>query len=208
MISMRRSYSPGLPVSSACTGASKPSARGDFGTSCTWPSVTMMTPASRSGGVLASAELRSVNRCVPEAASPVGLEEDTQRTCRLLMPPSRVSSSLLMACVCSGRPAMLWLRLSSSTTMAMLARLSRSSWRSVGLASAASRAASDSARSRAPRLRRTSSSATIATARTTPAQNSGAGTIGAMSIDQLLIASVIPARGRGWGRGDPCGCPH
>ena len=49
---MRRSNSPGRPVSSACTGASKPSAAADFGTSCTWPSVIMMTPARRSGGIV------------------------------------------------------------------------------------------------------------------------------------------------------------
>ena len=70
---MRRSNSSGWPVSSACTGASKPSVCADFGTSCTWPSVIMMTPASRSGGVLASALLRSAKRLVPAAASPVGL---------------------------------------------------------------------------------------------------------------------------------------
>ena len=43
---------------------------------------------------------------MPAACSPVGLEEVTQRTCRLVMPPSLASSSRLMACVCSGRPAM------------------------------------------------------------------------------------------------------
>ena len=85
---MRRSNSSGWPVSSACTGASKPSVCADFGTSCTWPSVIMMTPASRSGGVLASALLRSANRLVPDAVSPVGLDEVTQRTCRLAMPAS------------------------------------------------------------------------------------------------------------------------
>ena len=47
----------------------------------------MMTPASRSGGVLASAPLRSANRVVPAAFSPVGRDEVTQRTCRLGMPP-------------------------------------------------------------------------------------------------------------------------
>jgi hypothetical protein len=57
-----------------------------------------------------------------------------------------------MAAVCSGRPAIVWLVLSSTTTMAMLARLSRSSCRSVGLESASSSAASDRARNRAPRL--------------------------------------------------------
>ena len=106
---MRRSNSSGWPVSSACTGASKPSVCADFGTSCTWPSVIMMTPARRSGGVLASALLRSAKRLVPEAVSPVGLDEATQRTCRLLMPASLVSSSRLMAAVCSGRPAIVWL---------------------------------------------------------------------------------------------------
>ena len=105
----------------------------------------MITPARRSGGVLASALFKSANRLVPAACWPVGVEEETQRTCRLGMSPSRASSSRLMAAVCSGRPAMVWLRLSSVTTMAMLARLSRSSWRSVGLASASSSAASDSA---------------------------------------------------------------
>jgi len=35
----------------------------------------MMTPASRSGGVLASALLRSANRLVPDAVSPVGRDE-------------------------------------------------------------------------------------------------------------------------------------
>ena len=44
-----------------------------------------------------------------------------------------------------------------------------------------------SARSKAPRLRRTSSSATSTTASTAPAQNNGAGSIGEKSIDQLLI---------------------
>ena len=199
---MRRSNSSGWPVSSACTGASKPSVCADFGTSCTWPSVIMMTPASRSGGVLASALLRSANRLVPAAVSPVGLEEVTQRTCRLAMPPSLASSSRRMAAVCSGRPAMVWLVLSSTTTMAMLARLSRSSCRSVGLASASSSAASDSARSSAPRLRRNSSSATSTTASAAPAQNRGAGTIGEKSIDQLLIALLFPLSplaGRGSG---------
>ena len=94
-----------------------------------------------------------------------------------------------MAAVCSGRPAIVWLRLSSVTTMAMLARLSRSSWRSVGLASASSRAASDSARSNAPRERRISSITTRTAASTTPAQKTGPGTIGEKSIDQLSHAS-------------------
>ena len=170
---MRRSNSSGWPVSSACTGASKPSVCADFGTSCTWPSVIMMTPASRSGGVLASALLRSVKRLVPEAASPVGFDEETQRTCRLSSAASLVSSSRRMAAVCSGRPAMVWLVLSSRTTMAMLARLSRSSCRSVGLESASSSAASDSARNRAPRLRRTSSSATSTTASAAPPRTRG-----------------------------------
>ena len=70
---MRRSNSSGWPVSSACTGASKPSVCADFGTSCTWPSVIMMTPASRSGGVLASALLRSVKRLVPDGRLAGGL---------------------------------------------------------------------------------------------------------------------------------------
>jgi len=186
---MRRSNSSGWPVSSACTGASKPSVCADFGTSCTWPSVIMMTPASRSGGVLASAALRSANRLVPDAVSPVGREDVTQRTCRLAMPASLVSSSRRMAAVCSGRPPIDWLRLSSTTTMAMLARLSRSSCRSVGLERASNSAASDRARSRAPRLRRSSSSATSTAASAAPTQNRGAGTIGEKSIDQLLIAS-------------------
>ena len=190
---MRRSNSSGCPVSSACTGASKPSVCADLGTSCTWPSVIMMTPASRSGGVLASALLRSANRLVPDAVSPVGRDEVTQRTCRL--PPraaSLASRSRRIAAVCSGRPAIDWLRLSSTTTMAMLERLSRSSCRSVGLERASSSAASDRARSRAPRLRRKSSRTTRTAASTAPAQNRGAGTIGEKSIDQLLIALPPP----------------
>jgi hypothetical protein len=185
---MRRSNSSGVPVRRACTGASKPSTWGDFGTSWTWPSVSMITPASRSGGVLASAPLRSAKRLVPAACSPVGLEDDTQRTCRLAIAPSLDSRSRLTAAVWSGRPAMVWLRLSSVTTMAMLARLSRSSWRSVGLASARSSAAKDTARSSAPRERRIRSITTRIAANTTPAQKTGPGTIGEKSIDQLLMA--------------------
>ena len=60
-----RSNSPGLPVSSACTGASKPRPAAEAGTSCTSPSVIMTTPASRSGGTSASACARSVNSMVP-----------------------------------------------------------------------------------------------------------------------------------------------
>ena len=102
--SMRRSNSSGRPVSSACTGASKPSAAADFGTSCTWPSVIMMTPDRRSGGTLASARLRSANRLVPEGPSPVGLEESTHFTSSPGSLPSLTSRSDLMAAVCSGRP--------------------------------------------------------------------------------------------------------
>jgi hypothetical protein len=82
---------------------------------------------------------------------------------------------------------MVWLVLSSTTTMAMLARLSRSSWRSVGLESASRRAASERARSSAPRLWRKRSSTTSTTATAAPPQNRGPGTIGEKSIDQLLI---------------------
>src|SRR5262245_14897629 len=147
-----------------------------------------MTPARRSGGVLASALLRSEKRFVPEAVSPLGRDEVTQRTCRLAMPASLPSSSRRIAAVCSGRPPIDWLKLSSTTTMAMLARLSRSSWRSVGLESASSSAASDNARRSAPRLLRTSSTATRRAASTAPDQNSTDGTIGEKSIDQLLTA--------------------
>src|SRR5215831_14642253 len=152
----------------------------------------MMTPARRSGGVLASALFRSANRFVPEAVSPLGRDEVTQRTCKLAMPASLLSSSRRIAAVCSGRPPIDWLKLSSTTTMAMLARLSRSSWRSVGLESASSSAASDNARSSAPRLRRRSSSTTSPAASAAPAQNSGAGTMGEKSIDQLLKARSPP----------------
>ena len=158
--SMRRSNSSGRPVRMACTGASKPRPAADFGMSCTWPSVIMTTPARRSGGTLASARLSSANRLVPEGPSPVGFEESTHLTSRFGILPSLASRSARMAAVCSGRPAMVWLVDSSTTTMAMLARLSRSSWRSVGLASAPIRQASESARSVAPRVRRNSSAAT------------------------------------------------
>ncbi len=106
-----------------------------------------------------------------------------------------------MAAVCSGRPAMVWLVDSSRTTMAMLERLSRSSCRSVGLESASSSAASDSARSSAPRLRRISSSATSTTASAAPTQNTGAGSIGEKSIVQLLMHSCSPSPAAGRGSG-------
>ena len=133
---MRRSNSSGWPVSSACTGASKPSACADFGTSCTWPSVIMMTPASRSGGVLASALLRSAKRLVPEADSPVGLGGADPAHLQI------VEAAELGLQLAPDRRRLLGpagdglAQLSSTTTMAMLARLSRSSCRSVGLASA------------------------------------------------------------------------
>ncbi len=82
---MRRSNSPGAPVSSACTGASKPSAAADFGTSCTCPSVSRMTPASRSAGVSESALLRSEKSCVPCVTPSLGRAPVTHFTSRLGM---------------------------------------------------------------------------------------------------------------------------
>src|SRR3990170_114878 len=183
---MRRSNSLGRPVRSACTGASKPSAAAVFGTSCTWPSVIRTTPASRSGGVSVSALLSSANSCVPwPVVSPL-LAAVTHFTCKLGILESLASRSALMARVCSGRRSSAWLVLSSMTTMAMLARLSRSSSLSVGLARAASSAATARALAAAPRLRRNASIATRTRATRPAPQNNGPGSIGAKSIDQLM----------------------
>ena len=125
----------------------------------------------------------------------MGFDASTHFTSRPGMRASLPSRSALMAAVCCGRPPMVWLVLSSVTTTAMLARLSRSSCRSVGLASAASSAASATARSTAPRVRRTSRSHHQHDATATAPQNKGPGSIGEMSMDQLMrVPSIDPSR--------------
>ena len=174
--SMRRSNSSGCPVSSACTGASKPRPAALFGTSCTWPSVIMMTPASRSGGVLASARLRSAKRLVPAAAfagrlgcvDPLHLQAGNAR--ELAFQVGSDGGGLLRAVRRSSgwcsRRSRRWRYWRGSRAPPAAA----SGWRAPRAAPPAPRA-----RSSAPRVRRTSRATTRKTASTTAAPEQGAG---------------------------------
>ena len=193
---MRRSNSSGWPVSSACTGASKPSACADFGTSCTWPSVIMMTPASRSGGVLASALLRSANRLVPDAVSPVGLDEVTQRTCRL-----RDAAELGFQLAPDGR-GLLGPAGDASGSGSRRRRRWRC-WRGSRAPPAAASGWRAPAAARPATARAAARRGCAGTAAAPPGRppaprrprTAGAGTIGEKSIDQLLIALAHPRAG-------------
>src|SRR5262245_29895993 len=184
-----RSNSSGLPVSSACTGASKPSAEAEPGTSCTSPSVIAMTPASRSGGTSASAWPRSVNSMVPSRSPSTEVEvECTQRTSRLGTALSLSSSDLRIASVRSVRPAIAWLWLSSTTTATTSFSGSRSSCFKCGLATASRRRAKLSARNTAPRRERQNSNASGTTPSAARPHNTGHGTNGMNSTDQLIAS--------------------
>ena len=64
-----RSRSLFLPAIRACKGAAPSSGGSPAGTSCTWPSVSRTTPASRSGGTSTSAERMVSIRRVPPGRS-------------------------------------------------------------------------------------------------------------------------------------------
>ena len=72
---------------------------------------------------------------VRAAEATPGREAGTHLTVRLGILPSLASRSVLTAAVCALRSPSVWLALSSTMTMATLARLSRCSSRKVGLAS-------------------------------------------------------------------------
>ena len=108
----------------------------------------------RSGGVLASALLRSAKRLVPDGglAGRPARSRDPAAPAGSVMLPSLASRSRSMAASAPGGRRASGSALSSTTTMATLARLSRCSspQRRVGRAQAAARRAT-AARSSAPR---------------------------------------------------------
>ena len=85
----------------ACSGARKPRLSTEGGMSCTTPSVTMMTPASRSGGTSASPLASAANRRVPSSPSPSSASMKRGSTSARL-PKRRCSSA--RTCVGHRRP--------------------------------------------------------------------------------------------------------
>ena len=111
----RRSNSPGLPVSSACTGASKPSAGGGGG-HVVHLAVGDHDDAGEPVGRHVGQRLGEIGEQHGAVALAVGRGRGrcTQRTSRLGKALSCSSNSLRIASVRSVRPAMAWLWLSST----------------------------------------------------------------------------------------------
>src|SRR5581483_9428456 len=192
-----RSYSSGLPVRSACTGASKPSAAAEAGTSCTSPSVLMITPARRSGGTSDKAWPRSVNNMVPSRSLSAEVEAEwIQRTSRLGTDLSLSSRSLRICSVRAVRPAIAWLWLSSTTTASTSLRGSRSSRFRCGLASARRRSAKLNRRKTAPRRARQNKRTSKRAPMPAMVHRTGHGTKGRNSTDQFMSLPQPLEQGR------------
>ena len=144
---MRRSRSSGRPVTSACSGARKPRSAVEAGMSCTTPSVTMTTPARRSGGTSASAFDSAENSRVPSSfsASPASTKRGSTSG---IAPRRRCSSARTLSVIAARAPSVCEVE-RSITTATTSFTFSRSSWISDGLASAATTSASAAARTSA-----------------------------------------------------------
>ena len=149
-IAMRRSRSSLRPVTSACTGAWKPSAAALAGMSCTRPSVIRNAPATRSTGTSDSAEDSAPNSLVP-SVSPSACPASTTRTSSPLIFFSVSTSASCALAVSWLRVPKFWLGLLSITTAATEDNGSRSSRVKEGLASASRISASAATRTAAPR---------------------------------------------------------
>ena len=140
----RRSRSLRAPVISAWTGAVKPSAATSAGTSWTRPSVSMIAPATRSGGTSASAALSAENssRAVGLAVGFAGFDEAHVEARDAAEPLGQRARAVS---VCFVRSPKFWLGLLSTTTATTEDSGSRSSRVNDGLASASTIMASASA---------------------------------------------------------------
>src|SRR5580692_10893123 len=151
----------------------------------------MTTPAMRSDGTSASADVSAVNSRVP-SVSPSAWPASTTRTSRPGMWLNRSTTAARAASVCFRRSPKFWLGLLSTTTTATELSGSRSSRVSDGLASASTTSASASARIVAPRLRDTNSNSASTTAAATAAHNTGSATSGANAIPRFKLSLLLP----------------
>src|SRR5579863_8997812 len=186
----RRSRSFLLPVTSACTGAAKPSAAASAGTSCTRPSVIIMAPAIRSGGTSASVEPSALNSRVP-SVSPSAWPASTTRTSSPGMWRKRATTASRASSVSFARSPKFWLGLLSTTTTATELSGSRSSRVSEGLASASTISASAKARTVAPRLREANSRSAGTTAKPIAAHSRWTETRGANATPRFTLALLL-----------------
>ena len=102
-----------------CTGAVMPSSRAAAGTSCTWPSVTSTTPASRFCGMSASASRTVSNSCVPFSAWSLPPLVSTTRSSRSSNFCVVSRSLAMVASASAARFSRFWLGERSTTASAM-----------------------------------------------------------------------------------------
>src|SRR5579863_5317071 len=151
----------------------------------------MTTPATRSGGTSASAELSAVNNRVP-SFSPSACPASTTRVSRPGMRCSRSTRAARACSACWLRSPKFWLGLLSTITTATKDNGCRSSRVSDGLASASTMSASASARNAAPRLRARNSASTRITTAAMAAHKMGAPTSGANATPKFKRFLLLP----------------
>ena len=112
-MTIRRSRSPACPERRTCSGAVAGRASRFAGTSCTSPSVSMMTAPTRSGGTSARPLASGPKRLVPSVEMPP--PASMVRTSRPWNCASCFCSASRAAVVVLSRPSSFWLALLSTT---------------------------------------------------------------------------------------------